>query len=386
MSNPLSELDLTPNRIELARRSKAGQYVDLTSSNPTENGWLFPHDILRTAAEPYWHSRRYDPNPRGAIVARTAIAQYYAQRRCEINPDHIFITASTSEAYSLLLSLLTQPNDAVLSPEITYPLFEHLAALHHIELKTYRHFAHALNLVKTQKSANSPKAILVVSPHNPTGEVIKTGVQSPAIPIICDEVFAEFYFAAPRATPMATLCPATPVFMLNGISKMFALPDLKLGWVAMNAPAAEKYAEQLELINDTFLGANSLSQFMLPTLFERGLAFTAKMREGVNANLQLALKALSTCPHIHVSPPDGGYYLFAKVLGFDGDEDDLALFLLDHGVLVYPGYFYNCHKGHHIMISCLTERSRLELGLARLVQALIHHKNTTSSAHNAVDR
>lgn len=114
--------------------------------------------------------------------------------------------------------------------------------------------------------------MLVISPHNPTGTVIQTSVPTLTglgLPVICDEVFAEFTAHGPAAAPFGALHPL-PVFHLNGISKMFALPDLKLGWIAPSGGANRMYGERLEFLNDTFLGANALTQSMLPALFKQG--------------------------------------------------------------------------------------------------------------------
>jgi aspartate/methionine/tyrosine aminotransferase len=150
---------------------------------------------------------------------------------------------------------------------------------------------------------------------------------------------------------------------------MFALPDLKLGWIALSGPAAARYGERLELLNDTFLGANGLTQAMLPTLFEAGLPFAAQMRERVRTSLDMALGMLAHAVRLRAHPPDGSYYLFPEVLGWD-DEEELVLRLLDHGVLVHPGYFYGYERGTHLMISCLTEPARLAEGLARLLAGI----------------
>ena len=123
MTGFFAEGDLTPNRIELARRQAlAGAgYVDLTSSNPTRQGLLFPPDVLREAAAAYWPGRRYEPDPRGLLAAREAISRYYAARTpaLDVPVEQIFITASTSEAYGLLFGLLAEPGDNVLGPEVT---------------------------------------------------------------------------------------------------------------------------------------------------------------------------------------------------------------------------------------------------------------------------
>jgi aspartate/methionine/tyrosine aminotransferase len=186
--------------------------------------------------------------------------------------------------------------------------------------------------------------------------------------VICDEVFAPFSYALPPAPPLAAIHPDLPVFTLNGISKLFALPDLKLGWVALSR-AALGYGGRLELLNDTFLGANSLTQHMLPQLFATGMPFVDTMVARVRGNLDHALAMFAGHPRLHASPPDGGYYLFPSISGWE-DEDALALHLLDHGVLAHPGYYYGDVAGSHLMISALTEPSAFRAGVARLAAAL----------------
>lgn len=369
--------DLSPNAIECARQATGG-YIDLTSSNPTHQGLLFPEDVLREASATYWSNRRYDPEPRGLRSARLAIARYYAERTppLSLDADQIVVTASTSEAYSLLFALLTDPGDNVLAPAITYPLFEYLAMAHHVELRPYalderrgwRIDPTSLRLQADERT----RAVLVVSPHNPTGAVLSSRapvLRALDLPIICDEVFAAFPYRAATIPPIGALYPELPVFHLNGISKMFALPDLKLGWIALNDAAHDRFGERLEVLNDTFLSANMLTQTMLPALFEHGRAFTAAMHERVRQSLDMAITLLSGCDVVRVHPPDGGYYLFPEIAGWN-DEEALTLYLLRHGVLVHPGYFYGYEQGAHVVISCLVEPAQLRAGIERLVAAL----------------
>lgn len=377
----LADAELNVNAIERARlRASDRGYIDLTSSNPTLQGLLFPAAVLRAAAEGYWESRRYTPDPRGAPSAREAIARYYRLRRdAALSADAVFITASTSEAYALLFALLTEPGDNVLGPDITYPLFEHLAAVHHVELRSYSldpGRGWSINEASLLSAADErTRAVLLISPHNPTGMLLRRAtpaLNQLGLPLICDEVFAEFSHVLPRAPVISQLHPALPCFTLNGISKLFALPDLKLGWVAMNPVAAQQFAARFELLNDAFLSANSLTQHMLPALFEHGFEFVTAMRERIQRNLALATELLGTHPALDVQTPDGGYYLFPAVRNWS-DEETLVLHLLEHGVLVHPGYFYGHDAGDssaRIMISCLTEENALREGLRRLCNAL----------------
>ncbi len=379
MAGVFAQLDLTPNRLEQARQARAarGDLIDLTSSNPTAQGLLFPPEVLATAAAAYWPARRYRPDPRGDLAAREAVAAYYARRSppLAVTPDDIFLTASTSEAYSLLFALLADPGDNLLVPNVTYPLFESLAALRNLELRSYQLDEERdwrINARSLRRAADErTRAILIVSPHNPTGAIVDRPLATLdllGIPVICDEVFAPFTYAAPATPPLAALHPNLPVVTLNGISKLFALPDLKLGWIALNRPA-RAFAPRLELLNDTLLGANALSQFLLPTLFEAGEPFVATMVSRVRANIAVALRQFADHPRIHARPPAGGYYLFPAISGWD-DEEALALYLLEQGVFVHPGYFYGEVHGCHIMISALTEPALFAAGIERLCAAL----------------
>ncbi len=369
--------DFSPNPIEQARRQYAGTYIDLTSSNPTTQDLLFPAHILQQAADQYWRQRRYDPHPHGLAPARAALIDYYAQRSpaLQLELDDLFITASTSEAYSLLFALLTQPGDNILGPDVTYPLFQYLAELHNIELRTYRldpAQRWAIDQESLLDAADSrTRAVLLISPHNPTGMVVQQPVASLTqlgLPLICDEVFAPFTVAAPHVPPLGTLHPELAVFHLNGLSKMLALPDLKLGWIALNA-AARQYAERLELINDTFLSCSTLIQTMLPTLLTQGAAFQHAMVNQVRLTMDYALAQSKNHPRLQLDRPDGGYYLFPRIANCHDDEA-LVIDLIAQGVLVYPGFFYDYTEDCRIMLSCLTKPEVFAVGFERLCSAL----------------
>lgn len=378
MTGFLADADMQMNRIEHYRQQMS-DYIDITSANPTSQGLLFPADILRDAANDYWDQRRYRPDPRGITAARTSIAAYYATRQPALTLDpeqDIYVTASTSEAYALLFALLTNPGDNVLAPDVSYPLFEYLAAMFRIELRPYALDPHRGWRIDPwhigRISDERTRAVLIVSPHNPTGNVIKKPLpvlEWLDIPIICDEVFAEMPYAIPAVPPLAALMPNLPIFTLNGISKMFALPDLKLGWIAMTPAARQAYAERLELLNDTLLGANALTQHMLPHLMNHGMEFVAHQRQVIQANINTVLAMLERVPRLRVRPPDAGYYLFIEVLKV-ANEEALVIHLLNHGVLVHPGFFFGSTSGCYIVISCLVQTEQLIRGIERLINGL----------------
>jgi alanine-synthesizing transaminase len=372
----LSDQSLEPNSIELAlkrRRALGLPLIDLTDTNPTHNGFIFPAEVLSLAAAKYWPTRRYDPDPRGLLLARDAVSEYYSSRTpsLKISADDIFITASTSESYSLLFSLLCEPGDNILVPAPSYPLFDLLAQHQKVELRSYplnQKANWAIDQAGLRPRVDPrTRAVLIISPHNPTGAVLQRAVpelESLALPVICDEVFSEFPYAVEAVPALGSLYPGLPVCHLNGISKMFALPDLKLGWIAMNRPAAEHLGPRLEVLNDTLLGANSLVQSMLPSLFKEGKAFLSQMQTAIQKNVDFALAQLAQ-PPLHAPAPDGAYFLFPRLA--DGLNDEATVLrLIEAGVLVHPGYFYGSEDGSHLMLSCLKRREELEEGLGIL--------------------
>ena len=119
----------TPNpwAKKVAQAHQSGQQlVDLTESNPTRCALHTP-----TSSEPLNTTPPtvYEPAPLGLSAAREAVAQYYVDLGMDITANQIVLTASTSESYSLLFKLLLNPNDAVLLPRPSYPLFDFLAQL-----------------------------------------------------------------------------------------------------------------------------------------------------------------------------------------------------------------------------------------------------------------
>src|SRR6202007_2509337 len=118
-----------------------------------------------------------EPQPRGLLAAREAVAGYYAGRGDSVNANDILLTTSTSEAYSFVFRVLCSPGDEVLIPTPSYPLFDLLADIQDVRLVPYSLIAdhgwqvdfHALEAALTART----RAIIVVHPNNPTGHFTK---------------------------------------------------------------------------------------------------------------------------------------------------------------------------------------------------------------------
>src|SRR6185436_6814733 len=212
---------------------------------------------------------RYDPQPFGLETARAAVADDYARCGISVDPDRIVLTASTSEAYSLLFKLVCEPQgDRVLVPAPSYPLFEHLTRLDGVGCDVYRLEYHGRWTLDepgaTEAWTGQTRAALAVTPNNPTGSVLTPGEMavlgrlcaSHGAVLVVDEVFADYPLdrdTSPVCTPWHAVAPDCVSFRLGGLSKSAGLPQVKLGWIAVDGPPGDVSAAlaRLELICDT---------------------------------------------------------------------------------------------------------------------------------------
>ena len=381
--------DPRPNRLTqalAARRAAGAPVLDLTESNPTHAGLHYPGQIVRAFDDDGLLA--YEPAPAGTPAARQAVSHYYAARGHAVPLERILLTASTSEAYAYLFKLLTNPGDEVLVPRPSYPLFEFLADMESVAVRTYPLEYHggwniALDAVERALTART-RAIVLVNPNNPTGSYVKRGelralsaLCAPrGVALISDEVFAD-YALGEDADRVATL--VTPLagaeeclaFSMSGLSKVAGLPQMKLGWMVIGGPAAlraEAWAK-LEWIADTYLSVGTPVQCAAARLLAAGEEVQRQIRRRTAENLAVARGALAGSP-ANILAVEGGWYITLQVPRIRSEEEWTLALLERSGVLVQPGFFYDFETEAYLVISLLTAPEVFRDGLVRLVQQL----------------
>jgi aspartate/methionine/tyrosine aminotransferase len=366
--------------VSRARQSRR-VLLDLTETNPTRVGLSYPEGVLSSLADPA--SLSYDPDPLGLAAARAVVAADYGRRGHAVDPAHILLTASTSEAYAMLFKLLCSPGDAVAIPQPSYPLFELLTRLEGVETLPYRLDAHGGWSIDraSLEDALTPRtrAVLVVSPNNPTGSMLRGGDRAWLVrlcaahgfALIVDEVFAEYPLRPrPDVAPLVTSDEAL-TFSLGGLSKSAGLPQMKLAWTIVSGPAAlrDEAMSRLELIADTYLSVSTPVQVALPALLEAGVTIREAILTRIRRNLAALEAAIADRPAVGLVPPDGGWSVALRVPATQ-TEDRMVIDLLDRdGVLVHPGYFYDFDQGAHLVISLLPEPAVFDQAIARVLDS-----------------
>jgi aspartate/methionine/tyrosine aminotransferase len=352
------------NRLSALRKTKS-RVLDLTESNPTRAGLKYPgEEILDALADA--RGLGYDPEPRGLLSAREAVAQYYG----DVPVSRILLTASTSEAYAYLFKLLCDPGDEILSPRPSYPLFEFLAGLESVRVVQYPlRYDGAWHIdFDALERAITPRtrAIVVVNPNNPTGSFLKKAewarLQQLGLPILSDEVFSDYAFAPDESrVPSLTGAEGVLTFSMSGLSKIAALPQMKLGWIVASGPGHEAALDRLELIADTYLSVATPVQMALPRLLDAGAVVRAQIVERTRANLAL----LKPAKPLHV---EGGWYAILQVPRTRSEEEWAIALLERHDVLVQPGFYFDFESEAFLVISLLTPPEVFAEGVRRIME------------------
>jgi alanine-synthesizing transaminase len=374
---------LAPNALSrrvAALRESREPWFDLTETNPTAVGLPYPNAALHALADPA--ALRYAPEPLGLVAARECVSADYERRGVTVPADRIVLTASTSEAYAFLFKLLCNPGDAVLVPQPSYPLFELLTHLEGVTPQPYPlEFDGTWQIDRESvvgAITSSTRALLVVSPNNPTGSMLRAGDRawldalcaSRGLAIIGDEVFADFALA-PRAdaAPVIDRGNAALTFSLGGLSKSAGLPQVKLAWIAAGGPERLVAAAmaRLELIADTYLSVSTPVQLAAARLMDAGVEIRAAILARVRANLARLRSSLDAHRAVTLLEPEGGWSAVLRVPAV-ASEEALVLRLLDEArVLAHPGYFFDFAREAYLVVSLLPEPSRFQEAIDRLL-------------------
>jgi len=365
---------------ELARahrlRRQAGLPIaDLTASNPTRCGFVYPTSLLDALADR--RALDYDPQPAGLLAARQAVCEYYASHGAVLDPGQIVLATSTSEAYSFLFRLLCDPGSEILALAPGYPLFDFLAVLDDVRLKAAplvydQGWQIDAEAIRRAISAQT-RAIVVVHPNNPTGHFTKPWEAAELarlcrefdLALIVDEVFLDYGIGTQGASFAAGL-QGVPVFVVSGMSKIAGLPQMKAAWIVVTGEERQRALERLEVIADTFLSMNAPVEWALPGWLAGREAIQEQIRRRVAANLGVLDRQLSTLPAVQRLAVEGGWYAVLRIPALEPD-DQTVLELLERGVWVHPGYFFGMPESGWLVISLLTMEPEFSNGVATLI-------------------
>ena len=389
-------------------RASGTKILDLTVSNPTRAGLHFDEQVILGAlASPL--ALDYDPQSKGLRGAREAVAGYYRAEHgiIDLDAEQIILTTSTSEGYSFVFRLLCNAGDELLVPKPSYPLFEFLADLQDVRLVPYPLiYDHGwqMDFPSLQKAATEgTRGVVVVHPNNPTGSyvhaeeagMLNSFCRERGLAVIVDEVFLDYGLktsgaktSAQEETNHGAALPRIGqgdglqgsfagnqevlTFTLSGLSKVAALPQMKVAWVVTSGPRELQAAAlgRPEVIADTYLSMNAPIQWAVQTLLEQRKSVRSQLLQRVTENLRemdRQLAGQTNCQRLCV---EGGWYAVLRVPVTRSDEELAIELVREKAVLVHPGHFYDFPKDGYLVLSLITPRADFASGFAAALDKL----------------
>jgi alanine-synthesizing transaminase len=365
-------------------RARGAKVLDLTVSNPTRAGLHYEQQaILGALASP--RALDYDPQSKGLRESRESVAKYYREKHGvrDLDAEQIILTTSTSEGYSFVFRLLCNSGDELLVPKPSYPLFEFLADLQDVKLAPYELiYDHGwqMDFPSLEKAVTArTRGVVVVHPNNPTGsyvqhtemETLNSFCSEHGLALIADEVFLDYGL---EDTVHASFAGNHDVltFTLSGLSKIAALPQMKIAWVVTSGPENEAAdaMRRLEVIADTYLSMNAPLQWAMPALLAQRKNIQPQLLERVRTNLtelDRQLAAQQACQRLSV---EGGWYAVLRVPVTRSDEDLAIELLREKSVLVHPGHFYDFPRDGYLVLSLITPSNEFADGVRAVLEKL----------------
>jgi alanine-synthesizing transaminase len=377
-----------PVMTEAKRMEDAGHRIlKLNIGNPAAFGLTAPDEILLDVVRHLPAAEGYSDS-RGLLSARTAVVQHYQQRGLpELDDvDAVWLGNGVSELIMMSLQAMLNDGDEVLIPSPDYPLWTAAATLAGGVAVHYRCDESAGWLPDladlAAKVTDRTKAIVVISPNNPTGAVYPLstleGIAEIArrhqLVICADEIYDKVLYDDAEHHSMAAVAPDLFTLTYNGLSKAYRLAGFRSAWLLVHGPrrGAECYLEGLSVMANLRLCANVPAQHAIQTALGGRQSIVDLVLPGGRLLEQrnAAVNALRAIPGVSCVVPKGSLYVFPRLdperYPIKDDQQFVLDFLREQRVLLVQGTGFNYPTPDHFRIVTLPHAAELTDAIERL--------------------
>jgi len=360
--------------------------LDLTQGNPTK--------VIQYKKNISKYLSTYNPNPKGDKLVLKKISNYYFKKKYNIDPDDIFLTTGTSESISYIIKTICNPKDEILLPSPGYPLFEFILDqenikynyYEYIETRTDNTIKWSIDIASIKTKINEKtKAIILVNPNNPLGVVLSENekiefeniIKKNNIILIVDEVFISYSIYKKNQNRSNENIFNLNYFLLNGASKSWGFPGLKVGWII---PIGDKEFKKkvkpiLEIISDTYLSVSTPSQILFLEVLKNENIIFKKILKRIKKNYKYIRKLLSNSNYLIPVKIEYGWYLPIKIdLGIS-EEVLLKDLMQEVSVKVYPGNLFHFNNKKYLIISLLLGPKIIKKAMKKIKKYFLDYEN-----------
>jgi len=380
ISRNVAAIEISAIKEMAIRGAKVKGAASLTWGLPS---FRTPEPIRRAVAE----QLEADPEigkyalPDGLPELREAVArEHYAQTGIAVDPDrNVMITAGNMQGVNALLHVVLDPGDEVV---VTDPGFaSHFQQIRlcggvpvHWKMDESRGWALDLEALPGLLGART-KAILLVSPSNPTGKIFteaelrrvgELALARDLLVLLDDPYFHFTYENRARYFNLASVAAlAEHVAYLFTFSKTYAMSGWRLGYMVVSEALKR---EVMKVHDATIICTPRISQVAGLAALTGDQGHLRDFEEVLGRRRKLICERLDAVPHVFdYARPEGAYYVFPRIVVDHRDSDDFAIRLLaDARVVVTPGSAFGPSGEHHVRMAYCVSEETIETAFDRI--------------------
>ncbi len=372
-----------------ARKYKAlgKEIIYLNIGDPVRFDFKTPNHIKKALIDAVMNDENYYAESEGLPDLRQAIVEKESEKGLDVTEDDVIVTNGVSEGLDMTMASIVDPNTEVLMPGPHYPPYASYAKFYGgkpVEFKLHEDGTPDLDDLRSKITTRS-RALCIISPNNPTGEVFdKKSLQQLIdiatehdLYIICDEIYDKIVFDS-QFTGIGKVAKDAPVVLLNGFSKAYLMTGWRCGYICMNSNC-EKLSglrQDIPKLARVRIASNLPVQIAAVQALMGPQIHIPKMIDKLRARRDYVTKRLNAMG-IPCRIPRGAFYLFPKIdlgSGWKDDQQFVIDLLNNTGVLTVHGSGFGAAYGSgHFRIVYLAPEDVLQTAMDKL-ERFLHDK------------
>ena len=369
--------------ISYARKyeSTGKQIIYLNIGDPVKYDFKTPDHIKAALIDAVTKDQNYYAESEGLPELRQAIVEKESQKGFPVADSDVLVTNGVSEGLDMTLASIVDPGAEVLMPGPYYPPYASYVKFYGgkpIEFKLYEDGRPDVEDVASKINSKS-RAICIISPNNPTGEVFdRKGLQQLIdiatehnLYVICDEIYDNIVFDE-QFTSIGRVASDAPVVLLNGFSKGYLMTGWRCGYICLNSDSRklDGLRENVPKLARVRISSNLPVQIAAIQALRGPQDHIKEMVQKLRKRRDYVVKRLNSINGISCKLPRGAFYVFPKIELEHRWKDDRE-FVLDllnsTGVLTVQGSGFGREFGAgHFRIVYLPPENVLEEAMDKL--------------------
>jgi alanine-synthesizing transaminase len=362
--------------------------IYLNIGDPVKYDFPTPDHIKKALVDAVLGNFNYYAESEGLLELRQAIVKKESQKGLSIIVDDVLVTNGISEGLDMVAASIVEPNSEVLMPGPYYPPYASYVKFYGgkpIEFKLTEDGEPDVDDIKS-KITPQARALCIINPNNPTGEVFNRKNLKQLIDIaaehdmyiICDEIYDKLIFDQ-EFTGIGKVAKDAPVILLNGFSKVYLMTGWRCGYICMNSDCQklENIRNNIPKLARVRIAANLPVQKAAVAALEGPQDYIAQTVSKLKKRRDLVVKRLNEIDGISCKLPNGAFYTFPKILrsSWKNDKDFVLDLLNKTGILTVHGSGFGEYGKGHFRIVYLPNEQVLGEAMNKLTHFINNSEN-----------